>query len=141
MPTKALKNQDRVFGAAAIFKTALATARSTRKKDDYLAAARWANEAAKEAAYGSKESYWIQADELKAMAATLSEPRERQSQQTPQSLRVAVTNELHRLQSLPDPSTTQANVIRDLELVLGLTSAKQQTVAEAWKRVRKAIGH
>jgi hypothetical protein len=57
--------------AAAIFKTALATARRTRKSDDYREAAHWANKAAAEASYDSKENYWVQAEELKAMADTL----------------------------------------------------------------------
>jgi hypothetical protein len=57
--------------AGALFKTALATARLTRKSDDYRAAADWANKAAAEAPYGSKETYWVQADELNAMADVL----------------------------------------------------------------------
>jgi len=60
--------------AAAIFKMALATARRTRKSDDYRAAAHWANEAAVKAPYGSKENYWTQAEELNAMADTLKKP-------------------------------------------------------------------
>lgn len=58
--------------AASIFRTALATARSTRTSADYQAAADWANKAAMEAPYGSKENYWAQAEELNAMANTLS---------------------------------------------------------------------
>ncbi len=58
--------------AASIFKTALATARRTRKRDDYRVAAQWANKAAAEAPYGGKEGYWSQADELYAMADSLT---------------------------------------------------------------------
>jgi hypothetical protein len=123
--------------AAAIFKTALDTARRARKSDDYRTAAHWANEAAAEAPYGSKENYWVQAEELNAMADTLKEP---EALQPHEPLRVAFAVELHRLQNLPKLSTTQANVKRDLEIALGLTSAKPQTVAAAWKRARKALG-
>lgn len=58
--------------AASIFKTALATARRTRTSVNYRTAAQWADKAAAEAPYGSKESFWIQADELNAMANALS---------------------------------------------------------------------
>jgi hypothetical protein len=61
--------------AVAIFKTALATARRTRKSEDYRVAADWANKAAAEASYGNKETYWVQADELNAMAEALRKER------------------------------------------------------------------
>lgn len=61
--------------AASVFKTALATARRTRKHEDYRAAADWAAKAAAEAPYGGQENYWVQADELNAMADALLKSR------------------------------------------------------------------
>lgn len=83
---------------------------------------------------GSSSVYGGRADELNAMTI------ESEAQQSHQPLRTAIADELHRLQSLPEPSNTQVNIMRDLEIALGLTSAKPQTVAAAWKRAQKALG-
>ncbi len=58
--------------ATKIFQTALDTARRTRRSDAYREAAHWANQAAAEAPYGSKETYWALAEELGAMADSLA---------------------------------------------------------------------
>ena len=71
MPVKASSKWPYDLDAASIFKTALATARRTRTSEDYRAAADWATKAAAEALYGDKETYWVQADELNAMADAL----------------------------------------------------------------------
>jgi hypothetical protein len=75
MPAKSSSKWPYDIDAAAIFKTALTTARRTRKSEDYRTAADWANKAAAEAPYGSKENYWVQADELNAMADALLKGR------------------------------------------------------------------
>ncbi len=59
--------------AASVFEVALATARRTRVSSDYREAARRAGDAAGEAPYGDKETYWLQADELNAMADVLAD--------------------------------------------------------------------
>lgn len=59
------------LSAAAVFKTALATARRTHKSDDYRAAAHWARQAAADATYRGKADYWSQVIELSVTADTL----------------------------------------------------------------------
>lgn len=75
-----------------------------------------------------------------AIPRRVSGPRARSAKAPNRVARVEIEDKLRLLRSLPSLSPAEENVKRDLEISLGLTSAKPQTVSAAWKRSVKSIG-